>query len=166
MSLGLGMTACAIFMPTKANAVTLTVIPDGYLPRNQGDSVVFTLSLDPDQAPKNRVKFRGFEYQFDGTELSLALDQQPSLGLGEFVNVPRDVATVKFTVKKPLEDPFSDFFNVKVFYQLDDLPTQGTDIKFGGNVVPVPEPLTIFGTATALGCGVLFKRKSSKKTLS
>jgi hypothetical protein len=31
---------------------------------------------------------------------------------------------------------------------------------------PVPEPLTMFGTATALGCGVLFKRKSSKKTLS
>jgi hypothetical protein len=30
----------------------------------------------------------------------------------------------------------------------------------------VPEPLTMFGTATALGCGVLFKRKSSKKTVS
>ena len=40
---------------------------------------------------------------------------------------------------------------------------------FGSDFVTsttVPEPLTIFGTATALGCGVLFKRKSSKKTLS
>jgi hypothetical protein len=30
---------------------------------------------------------------------------------------------------------------------------------------PVPEPLTIFGTTIGLGCGVLFKRKSSKKTV-
>ncbi len=40
---------------------------------------------------------------------------------------------------------------------------------FGSDFVTsttVPEPLTIFGTATALGCGVLFKRKSSRKTLS
>jgi len=40
---------------------------------------------------------------------------------------------------------------------------------FGSDFVTsttVPEPLTVFGTATALGCGVLFKRKSSKKTLS
>jgi hypothetical protein len=35
-----------------------------------------------------------------------------------------------------------------------------------GEGVIVPEPLTIFGTAIGLGCGVLFKRKSSKKTLS
>ena len=30
----------------------------------------------------------------------------------------------------------------------------------------VPEPLTIFGTAIGLGCGVLLKRKSSKKKKS
>ena len=35
-----------------------------------------------------------------------------------------------------------------------------------GEAVPVPEPLTIFGTATALGGGVLLKQKSSKKKKS
>jgi hypothetical protein len=45
----------------------------------------------------------------------------------------------------------------------------GDDISswnFTMTATHVPEPLTIFGTATALGCGVLFKRKSSKKTVS
>jgi len=34
------------------------------------------------------------------------------------------------------------------------------------NTAIVPEPITMFGTATALGLGVLFKRKSSKKKKS
>jgi hypothetical protein len=34
------------------------------------------------------------------------------------------------------------------------------------NTRPVPEPLTIFGAATALGYGAILKRKSSKKKVS
>lgn len=57
-------------------------------------------------------------------------------------------------------------------YLVDETSPQNVTIYNGiqwgwsNTVEPVPEPVTIFGTATALGCGVLFKRKSSKKTVS
>jgi hypothetical protein len=42
------------------------------------------------------------------------------------------------------------------------------DVKINGvavpnSVAPVPEPLTIFGTGTALGLGVLFKKRELSK---
>lgn len=42
----------------------------------------------------------------------------------------------------------------------------GSDKLLGGTVTPepVPEPLTILGSATALGVGALLKRKADKKT--
>ncbi|MEM6398769.1 MAG: PEP-CTERM sorting domain-containing protein [Cyanobacteria bacterium P01_D01_bin.116] len=39
----------------------------------------------------------------------------------------------------------------------------GTTFTANVSVEPVPEPLTIFGTATALGIGTVFKKKYSKK---
>jgi len=42
---------------------------------------------------------------------------------------------------------------------MPDDPSQVT----GGPLAPVPEPLTIFGSATALGFGALLKREHSKK---
>jgi hypothetical protein len=62
----------------------------------------------------------------------------------------------------------SDLFNVRAIYRDgESAVSQLTSIAPGVvDVVPVPEPLTIFGTATALGCGALFKRKSSKNKKS
>ena len=55
------------------------------------------------------------------------------------------------------------FINGKLDTIVPNFSTQAMKAK---PAEPVPEPLTIFGTATALGCGVLFKRKSSKKIVS
>jgi hypothetical protein len=45
-------------------------------------------------------------------------------------------------------------------------PSPSPDVPEVDNPYIVPEPLTIFGTATALGWGVLLKRKSFKKKKS
>jgi hypothetical protein len=86
------------------------------------------------------------------------------------------VARRTFDVIAPLRDGSSDVFNASVFYRESSLPgaplnpIQFTPFVSGGDVVPVPEPvpepLTIFGTAIGLGGGILFKRKSFKKTIS
>jgi len=55
------------------------------------------------------------------------------------------------------------------FNRVEILETVGAaDNEFYGTfytsqVEPVPEPLTILGSATALGVGALLKRESSKK---
>jgi len=72
---------------------------------------------------------------------------------------------IRFDVLTPVKDGISDLFDAKVFYEENGLQGE-TPFASGADVVPVPEPLTIFGTATAFGCGVLFKRKFSKKTVS
>jgi hypothetical protein len=39
ISASLAMTACATLIATKANAVSLTLVPVGILKRNPGDSI-------------------------------------------------------------------------------------------------------------------------------
>jgi hypothetical protein len=168
ISVSLAMTACATLIPTKANAVSLTLEPVGTLVRNPGDTIGFILELNPNTftSSGNEVEIRDFVLNYDGEELSspryieLIADNTK---VSTTTTIARFIFDVLPGVKK---DGLGDVF-ARVQYRDDGVDT--TLISFGYStldVQPVPEPITIFGTATALGCGVLFKRKSSKKTVS
>jgi hypothetical protein len=179
----LAMTACATFMPTKANAIELTLTPVGSLQRNPGDTIAFVLQMDPGNdvglygVPIKRIydptisNFRQGTI-YDSNELSLArVDRLVEIGYR--VTRTMALATFIFDVVNPIKDGWSDL-SARVDYRAD----QAGDISvpvfaYGGNSTdvqpipePIPEPLTIFGTATGLGCGALFKRKFSKKTVA
>jgi len=165
ISVSLAMTACATLMPTKANAATLTVTPFGEIPRNIGDLVQFTVTLNPSPSNSNSFIFRALRFAYDKNELAF-WDILPIVKENDEVidrTIATNIAFFTYKVSNPVRDGSRDFY-VEVDFQ--EGGAFGTAYAQGGDVVPVPEPLTIFGTATALGCGVLFKRKSSKKTVA
>jgi hypothetical protein len=172
VSASLAMTACVTFIPTNASAVTLTVRPVGEIPKNPGDSIEFIFSLNP--GASSALIFKAFnEPGFDGNELSLNPDKSFTLAQDTFITNSVTVARRTFDVITPFKGGGDDVFNASVSYlptTLSGTPTsairQSTSLVSGGDVVPVPEPITMFGTAIGLGCGVLFKRKSSKKIVS
>jgi hypothetical protein len=163
ISVSLAMTACATLIPTKVNAATLTVTPSGIIPRNPGDSVEFTFTLNPEPTGLNILFLESLQFNFDSSELSFS--GGTTVPLNTTLSQTEIIASLTFTVTQPVKDGISDLFNAKVNFRQGGLPGE-TSPASAGDVVPVPEPLTIFGTATAFGCGVLFKRKSSKKTVS
>jgi hypothetical protein len=166
VSVGLAMTACLTLIPTKVKAATLTVTPRGEIPKNVGDLVQFTVTLNPDPSNSNSFIFRALRYGFDRTELS-SWDVLPIVKQGDEVidrTIATNIAFFTFKVSNPPVQDGSNDFSVDVDFQ--EGGALGTAYGYGGDVVPVPEPVTIFGTATALGCGALFKRKSSKKAVS
>jgi hypothetical protein len=163
------MTACATLIPTRANAVSLTFLPIGSLQRNPGDEIQFILALNP--APitdiDDPIQFLDLIVAYDGDELSLLKDER-LIEVFTPVNNTRTIARFTFNVLQPVKDGIGDIAAL-VEYQREDFVINSvisTENNEGLDVQPVPEPITIFGTATALGCGVLFKRKSSKKTVS
>jgi hypothetical protein len=180
VSVGLAMTACVTLMPTKANAATLTAIPVNGLQRSPGDEMKFLLALNPTNlGGNNLIEYVGIgpSWNQDGSELSRRGSALQNLvNPGALVGSTTTVATLTFDVTNPVKDGNSDLFNVVAFYReilgRDETggfvygEYQGAEVSETLDVVPVPEPLTIFGTVTALGCGALFKRKSSKKAVS
>jgi hypothetical protein len=166
ISASLAMTACATLIATKANAVSLTLVPVGILKRNPGDSIQFILALNP--APNtnsdNPIQFLGLAFGHDGDELSLVTHE---VFVSHFtpINNTRTIARLTFNVLQPVKDGIGDI-SAAVDYQQENSVTALVFTNENLDVEPVPEPLTIFGTATALGGGVLLKRKSSKKTVS
>jgi hypothetical protein len=164
ISVSLAMTACATLIPTKANAATLTVIPIGGLQRNPGDSITFIFSLNPAPSIGNVLRFTSFDYAWDGSELSFNREEFRA-EIDSPINNTTTIGRVVFDVTAPVKDGGSDIFDAVAFTREGDeaIRTPSDSVV---DVHPVPEPLSIFGTATALGCGVLFKRKSSKKTVS
>ena len=175
VSISLLMTACAAFIPTKANAVSLTFTPLGTVEKKPGDPMTFTISLNP---MGSTIWFRRLEgFGYDGTELVydfLSTDNLKERMIRDtLISDTTDVAMIAFRVLEGVrKDGMTDFFTATVVYDRYD-PTLGTIVQETIeneletiDVVPVPEPLTIFGTAIGLGCGVLFKRKSSKKAVS
>jgi hypothetical protein len=175
ISVSLAMTACATLISTKANAISLTLTPLGSLERNAGDRIAFILKFDPQKGGLFGVKIQKI-YQptvsnpeegiYDSNELSFA-EFIPLIDIAnEPVTRSRDIAVLIFNVINPIKDEKGDV-SARVDYRIGPVDNS----VFAGNstfqdVQPVPEPLTIFGTAIGLGCGVLFKRKSSKKTVS
>jgi hypothetical protein len=179
ISAGLAMTACVTFIPTKANAVNLTLVPVGSLQRNPGDSIEFVLAFNPvgintpvtilNVVTPNALTPTGF----DGNELSFDPNRSSSVS-SYTLSGTTNIANFFFTVLPGVvKDGNADVFRTIVNYSYKTSPTTvvpGQVTLFSGgsstDVQPVPEPLTIFGTAIGLGCGVLFKRKSFKKRLS
>lgn len=167
ISVSLAITACVTLMPTKANAVTLTLTPRGDIPKNVGDLVQFTLTLNPDPSNSNSLIFRALRYNYDESELSLRQELILLEENDEVIDrtIATNIAFFVFKVDNPVKDDYSDFYNVQLDFQ--EGGAFGTAYTYpGGDVQPVPEPLTIFGAATAIGYGALLKRKSSKKTVS
>ncbi len=170
-SFSLAMTACAALIPTKVNAATLSIYPPlhnpGEIARKPGDVIDFRFSAKGEQGSQY-VIYKELQASFDSDELeeltplqwlvSQNLQLQPTY---------REIASWKLKVKNPLKNGIPDVWATLIY----DEETQfglSTDVSIpasGPDVIPVPEPLTIFGTAIGLGCGVLFKRKSSKKTV-
>jgi hypothetical protein len=164
ISVSLAMTACLTLMPTKVKAATITVTPRGEIPKNVGDLVQFTVTLDPDPSNSNSVILQSLSADYDATELSFKdfsiFDENAKV-------IDRTIATniafLIFKVLNPVQDGYRDLYNVQLRFL--EGSAVGTAYGYGGDVVPIPEPLTIFGTATAaLGYGAMLKRKFSKKT--
>jgi hypothetical protein len=179
IAVSLAMTACASLIPTKANAASLTLEPSGNLLRNPGDSIEFVLAFNPNSftSPSgNEVELRGYTLTYDDTELSLVRLVDP-------IDTPTRFSTTT-TLARYI---FRVLPGVRIDREGDVFPTRGDvfatanyreeprfinfpkELQIGGpvyDVQPVPEPLTILSAATALGYGVILKRKSSKKTVS
>jgi hypothetical protein len=172
ISVSLSVTACVTLIPTKVNAATLTVVPVGTLQRNPGDSIEFILAFNSQTPVGKQIRFILPDVLADPNELSaVSIDLNPNTPPGSIVDFTTSVARARFDVIRAIGDGLNDV-SARILYQEIDLVSgEESEVKAtlfapGGDVVPVPEPLTIFGTATAFGCGVLFKRKSSKKTVS
>jgi hypothetical protein len=159
------MTACATLIPTKVNAATLSITPSGNILRNPGEYVEFKLFLNP--APFSIVKIVALVLELDKTGEFYEWFAVDPFTENEIVDKPKTIASFMFKVDKPVKDGIPDFVATVSYQDLGSGQTFSAGAN-GGDVVPkpVPEPLTIFGTATAFGCGVLFKQKSSKKTVS
>jgi len=167
ISASLAMVACVSFIPTKASAVSLSLESVGSLQRNPGDSIEFVLKMDPNTANNKDVvfdKITGIVYDIYELNFPQVI---PLITSGTPVTTTTDIARFIFNVLEPVKVAGDTDLTLIVNYTAK--PSIGSSSQkqyqsvFAGDVEPVPEPLTIFGTATALGCGVLFKRKSSKK---
>jgi len=176
VSVSLAMTVCAAFIPTKVNAATLSIRSNprtirGEIVAKPGDLIdfIFSLRLEKDTV----VRVIGSVGVSDSSELVSLTGPQYLVSqdapLSYDAKDPEiDIIRERFRVIKPVRDQIGDVFRTLSYEEsgssgvFNGLSISGS----GADVVPVPEPLTIFGTAIGLGCGVLFKRKSSKKTVS
>ena len=169
LSVSLAMTACVAFVSTKANAATLTVATGDSLEKKPGQSITFTISFLPSN--EEPLWFSELIYTSDESELAFYANSYIA-PLDTPINGSTVLADLKFSVlpPNPKPDGQSDILEVSAVYYRKFLDTKVYNIvtvsPTSFDVVPVPEPLTIFGTAIGLGCGVLFKRKFSKKIVS
>ena len=180
----LAMTACASLIPIKANAARLILVPNqplgiNAIRRNPGDSLEFTLLLDELYFAFSPT-IRDYSLTYDDTELSLIQIVNP-IGLNQPLSISTTTVLARYifqVLESVVKDGKSDisarasyqeqrfgfFYGGSVFantgpeYDVEPVPEY--------DVEPVPEPLTILGTATAIGYGALFKRKSAKKAVS
>jgi hypothetical protein len=159
------MTACITLIPTKVNAATLTIAPGGEIPKKTGDLIKFTLVFTPTSA--TIVTIKGLISKYDNSELS-SLKGMQLFSPGSSIIDTTPIGSGEFIVGTPVKDGIGDV-SATILYDEEGPLGKVTGLTLsasGGDVVPVPEPLTIFGTATALGCGAILKRKSSKKKVS
>lgn len=172
MLVSLAMTACTTFIPTKANAVTLTVTPsDTFLQKKPGESITFIFSLNPTRLEvADSFKMAVFGYSYDKNELSLDPSRTSQISPDTIISNTTIIARVTFNVLQPVKDGENDLFGFGWYDQdsTNDRRNISTEQVIDLEPVPesVPEPLTMLGAATALGYGVLFKRESFKKKKS
>jgi len=155
--LSLVMTAYATLIPTKVNAANFTLTaPDS----KKSEVVPPTLksAFPPTFPPRNPIEdpFDPFD-SFDPLTPPKRPFPHPPIAQPTFppINPPLD----------PFPDPIDPFYPIiptpESEYPPGDYPTPDPNDSVVG-----PEPVTIFGTVTALGWGVLLKRKFSKKKKS
>jgi len=176
ISLSLAMTACASLIPTKANAVTLTLEPYAGLQRNPGEIVDFVIKVNPSGFGRvDEVEIRDISYDYDRTELSLVPGRpHEMIEFGRpfsVSSVARVIAYFYFKVDRPVKDRQRDIWATVRYREnrgsvISHNLTGGSSLDVQPVTEPVPEPLTILGAATAIGYGAILKRKSSKKTVS
>jgi hypothetical protein len=191
MLVSLAITACTTLIPTRANAFAFKFTPAGETPAFENQQITFTVSFDPqgltveflglDAKMTEEGFYQGFEW--DGGELS---HLNTAYNTGFIFSNTTDIAKITFTTLKTLKkDGDPDFFNVTGLFDVkeaDDVnggkkgkgtpySSKKSEKAEGFEVVdivpipvaePVPEPLTMLGAATALGYGIILKRKSSK----
>jgi hypothetical protein len=172
--LSLAVITCAALVPTKVNAVTLSIGPStmGEIQAKPGDLITFTFRLRLDSTtysltPKILVT------DYDHSELSPFAALQWLVPVNRPIayipgNVSTDIATLKLKVDKPVRDKKPDVWGTLTFDEENNTSNKTlVGLKLDVNsadVVPVPEPLTMLGAAAALGYGAILKRKYSKKT--
>jgi hypothetical protein len=165
VSVSLAMTACATLIPTKVNAVTLTLLPVGSLQRNPGDSIEFILALDPEgENGTNGVKIIDVSRPlYDDKELSFDIERSWEASKNTQVTSTTNIARFLFTVLQGVKkDGNSDILDVTVDLESEKITLFPNSL----DVQPVPEPLTILGAATALGYGAILKRQYFKNKKS
>ncbi len=162
VSVSLAMTACATLISTKANAATLTVTPDGEISKNPGELIQFIFEFTP--TPSRTAISLSLIFGRDGSELA-EVESGVLLPPAEGFTItgPTIIANPTYKVLTPKKDGISDISAILLYQEYDPSGNFYTSILEVGGADVVPEPLTIFGTVTALGLGTLFKQKSSKK---
>jgi hypothetical protein len=172
ISVSLAMTACATLMPTKANAVSLTLEPVGTLQRKPGDTIQFVVKLNPNTlgGSGNEVEIQDFFLTYDDNELSF-LGHIELIADNTKVSTITTIARSLFNVLPGVKKDGINDISATVEYQ--EGFNSPIPITIGGPFYdvepvtePVPEPLTMFGAAAALGYGAILKRKYSKNTES
>jgi hypothetical protein len=162
VSVSLAMTACATLISTKANAATLTIKPDGEISKNPGELIQFFFEFTP--TPSRTAISLSLIVGLDGSELS-EVESRVLFPPSESFTItgPTIIADPIYKVLTPKKDGISDISAILLYQEYDPSGNFYTDIVEAGGADVVPEPLTIFGTVTALGLGTLFKQKSSKR---
>jgi hypothetical protein len=173
VSVSLVVTACAAFIPTKVNAATLTIRPTGQIQQNPGDLINFTFKLKPETGNHYVIPRELTDTFFDPGELEEVTPLEWLHSLDLPLTSEKDIAVWRFKVLNPFEDGAPDVSATLSYDELTasiGLVTGVTISASGGDVIPVaepvPEPLTMFGAAAALGYGAILKQKYSKKTES
>ncbi len=163
LSVSLVMTACVTLIPTKANAATLTfdfepelppvneVPPPPYVPSYpEDDDEPIIFPPIPDRPPYSPPDSPPYPPELppltNYPPIIYPPNHEPDLPPGDYPYPP----------DKPPVSPDNPLIPPLIPPQPQPSPPNAI----------VPEPLTIFGTATALGWGVLLKRKSFKKKKS
>lgn len=134
------------------NNETIVWDSSGSINPEWGVSVEFSIKFGGGQEPTWSGSINGMI--FDDINDNGSYDFEGSIGLdsenGVESKLKGSVEETSGGVKKKLET------EVKT-------NKEGTELKVRAEAKDVPEPLTIFGSATALGFGALLKRESSKK---
>jgi hypothetical protein len=171
ISVSLAMTACAAFIPIKANAIDFTLTPLGSLQRSPGERISFILRLDPQgDAGLFGVQIQDvFNLRYDSNELSTPAVIPLFTFSERRLTTPTNIAALAFDVTNPIKDGRSDISSITIKYLIDSRRFEQNisyDRVTGLDVQPTPEPLTMFGAAAAIGYGAILKRKYSKNTES
>jgi hypothetical protein len=133
VSVSLAMTACATLISTKANAATLTVIPDGEISKNPGELIQFIFEFTP--TPSRTATSLSLIFSLDGSELSKVdpgILPPPETFM---ITGPTIIANPTYKVLTPVRHGISDIGAILLYQEYDSsgnfytsiLEVQGAD---------------------------------------